>query len=504
MSRGVASRRDGPNRREGAGRGARRAEAPGAESPASQQLEQPDLAAIQALAPGLGGTRLNGALGETGAGTLSPALLRGLQRTAGNAAVGALIARDEAAVAAPAAGPSIKNTATFPEKELGEKELDYVTVTLSLGGSIDYEYTPAATPATGTPAASPQASTSTSASPSPENTTAPPPQADGSNGPTPLPSPKDGEVKGSGGINAGPDGGKYQAEVGIEFEKRATGILEGCTPKAKIGGETDGDKGGKLGVEFSLEGDKFEPKFAFNLFEMDAQKGIHFAQLETAVDWKIHEWTFNAADGTALKITPKATLKVAIEPNYEAIFQYLLEEGGAEVVAEVAIAGGMILIGVVTIVATLATLGDGEDEAKAIDNAEKAKDQIVSGFVMGATGEPGDFKDDFTMEGYLRGKQWRDDLTAGNRGRGIPVPPSVLDTKAKELKEQLRAGAEKTATQMMHDELVRRYWEIHYAQRLIPWSEIDTVFMMLMEGQGFGRPGPQEGKNASGASLLPE
>ena len=47
-------------------------------------------------------------------------------------------------------------------------------------------------------------------------------------------------------------------------------------------------------------------------------------------------------------------------------------------------------------------------------------------------------------------------------------------------------------------------WEIHYIQKKIPWAEIDTVFMMLMEGQGFGRPQPQEGKNVGGPSVLPE
>jgi hypothetical protein len=41
--------------------------------------------------------------------------------------------------------------------------------------------------------------------------------------------------------------------------------------------------------------------------------------------------------------------------------------------------------------------------------------------------------------------------------------------------------------------LVEKYWDIHYVERYLPFSEIATRYMMLMEGNGFGRPGP-EGK----------
>src|SRR5262249_35738617 len=157
---------------------------------------------------------------------------------------------------------------------------------------------------------------------------------------------------------------------------------------------------------------------------------------------------------------------------YEAIFKYLLEEGGIEVVADAAIAGGLILGGVAAIAGTLLTLGDGEDEARAIDNAEKARTQLVAGFVGAATAQKVDIKDDFTMEGSLRGRQWRDDLQAGRRGRGIPVPPSVIDEKSKEAEAKIRESATKTANDILHGELVRRYWEIHYIQREVPWAEI--------------------------------
>ena len=427
---------------------------------------------------------------------LQPASLLRLQRTVGNHATVALLrgepgrlrrrpvaqrTRTAQRAEGPAA-PSFKATYNLPEKELGQRDLGYVEATLSVSGLVDYEVTP----------------------PPP---TAPPAEGGGgppaSGGPTPLPSPGSGEVKGSGGVSSGGDGMKYQAEVGVEFEKRAVGLFEGSTPKAKFGGEANADQG-KLGLEFSMEGERFEPKFAFNLVEMDAQKGIHFASLETGIDWKIHEWTFVAKDGASVKVTPKVALKVVLEPDYERIFTYLLEEGGAEVAMEAAVAGGMIMAAAVTIVGFLMTLGDGEAEARAIDNASRARRQLVAGFTAGATGEDMQFSDDFTMEGHNRGTQWRNDLRQGKLGKGIPVPPSVLDEKTKENRAKIESSATATANQLMHEALVQRYWEIHWVRRELPFEKIDTIFMMLMEGQGFGRPEEQEGKNAAGASVLPE
>ena len=439
--------------------------------------------------------------GAAGIGRLPPSALLGLQRSAGNAATVALLQREAAAgqAAAPAtaggppvlqreggggAGLSVKHTYTFPDKKLGEKDLSYVQATASLGGSIDYEVTPPPAPASAP--------------------TGPAPTPAGSGGePTPLASPGGPQVKGSGGLNVSADEVKYQAEVNLEFEKRAVGLFEGSTPKAKFGGEASGDKG-KLGLEFSMEGQDLEPKFAFNLVEMDPQKGIHFATLEAAIDWKIHEFTHTASDGAALKVTPKATFKVALEPNYERIFMYLLEEGGAAVAAEALVAGGMIAAGAIAIVGFLITLGDGEAEARAVDNAVDARRKLVLGFVAGATGEPMTPGDDFTMEGHNRGVQWRNDLKSGQLASGVPVPPSVIDEKSKESKTKIEESAQRTATQIMRGALVQRYWEIHYINREIPWAEIDHVFMMLMEATGFGVPQPQEGKNVGGASVLPE
>ena len=469
---------------------------PAPNPPEPTRTPMPAVASVPVQGTG-SGPRVGAIPAGPGIGRLPPSAILGLQRSAGNAATLALLQREAAGGPAPVAGlPAVqreggggvalsaKHTYTFPDKKLGQKDLSYAQATASLGGSIDYEVTPPPAPATA-PAG-------------------PTPSPGGSGGePTPLPSPGGPQVKGSAGVNASAEDVKYQAEVGVEFEKRAVGLFEGSTPKAKFGGEASGDKG-KLGVEFSMEGQDLEPKFAFNLLEMDAQKGIHFATLEAAIDWKIHEFTHTASDGAALKITPKATFKVALEPNYERIFMYLLEEGGAAVAAEALIAGGMIAAGAFAIVGFLLTLGDGEAEARAIDNAVASRQKLVLGFVAGATGEQITPGDDFTMEGRNRGIQWRNDLKAGQRGNGVPVPPSVIDEKSKENKAKIEESAQRAATGIMRGALVQRYWEIHYISREVPWAEIDHVFMMLMEATGFGVPQPQEGKNVAGASVLPE
>lgn len=416
---------------------------------------------------------------------LPPSALLALQRSAGNTATLALLQRQGIRPGRPGtfppvvqrngvATPSIKHTYTFPELPLAKRDAGYVEVSAAVVGSIDYEVTapPPAGAAPPTPAAPP-----------------PTPAA----GPTPLPSPGGPEVKSSGGVSASAEGLKYQAEVGLEWEKRATGIFEGMTPKAKFGGEANADSG-KLGVEMSMEGKNLEPKFGFTLAEIDAQKGIKFATLEAGVDWKIREWEYTASDGAKLKITPKATLKVAIQPNYERIFIYLVEQGGATVAAEALLAGGMIFIGAFTIVGFLITLGEGSAYAQAIDDAGIAREQLVRGFVVGATGQDMTADDKFTGKGNQLGRQWREELKSGKRG-GVPVPLSVIDEKSKENQSKIETSAKQAANQVMHNALVVRYWEIHYIQRNVPWAEIDSIYTMLMEGQGFGKPQPQEGKN---------
>ena len=455
-------------------------------------------AAMSSRARGAGPLAHDGAIP---AAAMGPSATLELQRAAGNRATSAMIQRDSAPTrlswlesgpavqrqgdsALPAVKPpSVKNSCSIPDQKLGERDLGYVTAKLTFGGSADFEVRLPAAP---------------EASPAGLSGAEP---GDAAGGPTPHPASSSGEVEGSLGISAkGGDTG-YQAEVGIEFEKRATGLFEGITPKVKIGGEAKADSG-KLGIEFSASGWSVEPKFAFNLAEVDAQEGIHFATLEAGVDVPMPSFSCQASDGATLKVTPKVTYTVAIEPNYERILQYLIEVGGEAVAAEALIAGGMIIAGAAAIVGTLATLGDGEAEAKAIDNAELARRQVVAGFVAGATRVDIAVSDDFTMEGCNRGRQWRADLQTGQGTSGIPVPANVIDTKSREHEAQIRASAMAAANQLLHDELVRRYWDIHWAMRKLPWADIDTVFMMLMEGQGFGRPAAQEGKDASGSSIL--
>lgn len=448
-----------------------------------------------ALGPGLAVATAPGSLGRGGL-PVPPSSLLALQRSAGNAATLALLQRPSLQRAGAPTTPlvvqrngggvatSAKHTVKFPDLKLMEKDAGYVEVGAAVSGSVDYEMT-----APPPPAAAPQAP-------------APPPAP---TGPTPLPSPGGAEVSASGGANVSAEGLKYQAEVGVAWEKRATGIFEGMTPKAKIGGEADADSG-KLGVEMSLEGEKLEPKFGFTLAEMDPQKGIKFAALEAGVDWKIKEWEFTASDGAKLKVTPKATLTFTIQPNYERIFLYLVEQGGATVAAEALVAGSIIFVGAFTIVGFIITLGEGEQYAQAIDDAGAARKKLVEGFTAGATGEDVNADDKFAAKGLELGRKWREDLKSGKKG-GVPVPTVVIDEKSKENQSKIRSSAEQTANQLMHNALVVRYWEIHYVQRNLPWAEIDSIYSMLMEGQGFGKPQPQEGKNykpQEGEMGLPE
>ena len=442
-----------------------------------------DTALREGFAPG--GPR---ALGRVATSPASPAFVggartvRALQRSAGNAAVTRLLQRtsatrvaqrDPGATVAPTA---VKHTLTLPDHSLGKKEVSYAQVGAAVGGVIDFEFTPASAPA-------PSAAPAPAAAPDPAG-----------GGPT---------VKGAAGVNATPDGARYQAEVTAEFEKRTEGLFAGCTPKAKLGGEV-GKDGSKLGIEFSMEGQNFEPKFAFNLLEISQNDGIHFAVLEAALDWKMAEFPFTTADGTAIKISAKPTVKVKIEPNYRKIFMQLAEEAAITLGAEALIAGGMILIGAATIGGFILTYGDGADYAKAIDHAEAARTKIVAGFVAGALNEDMTFADDFSMEGHNWGAQWRRDVSAGKNAKGLPIPKKVMDDKAKEFRTQIRSSAEKTANQILHQALVERYWEIHYIQKWAGIGSIDTIFMMLMEGQGFGRPGAEEGRSGSGTSVLGE
>lgn len=271
-----------------------------------------------------------------------------LQRAAGNAAVSRLLQRQPPA--APAKPPTVasvglvKHTFTVPDKKIGaEKDVGYATAQFKIGGSIDLEITPL------------QAATAPGA-PSGDVT-----------------------LKGSGGVNAG-DGTKYQAEVTAEFEKRVGGILDGCTPKAKVGGEA-GKEGSKLGLEVSLEGQRFEPKFGFTVIDVGKDE-VKFATLEAAVDWKIHEWNYKASDGADIKIAPKATPKLAIEPNYKRIIQAIAEEGvegAATLTIDAALMAGPPLLAAVVIAQGIYMAGEkGELHRTILEGAVDARQAAMS------------------------------------------------------------------------------------------------------------------------------
>jgi hypothetical protein len=391
-------------------------------------------------------------------------------------------------------GPSatVKHTVTLKDREFKDilNGSTYAKAVPAIGGAIDFEFE-SDSPA---PAAGP--ATTTSSAPTPGTPSSPASPASAGKGP---------EIKSAYGANATQEKGlSLQAEVVAEFEKQTDGLLSGMTPKVKLGGEAAGDRG-KLGIEFSAEGQHFEPKFAFNLLEVGDGK-VEFLSLEAAVDWKMfpNGISFTTFDGTKVKISPKPTVKLKIQPNYEKILQTLVEEAAATIGAEALIAGGMIFAGAFAITGFILTYGDGKAYAAAIENAEKGRRSIVEGFVAGATGADYAIKDDMGMEGHNHGSNWRRNLGSGDNKSGLPVPRKAIDQKTKEHTTQIHDSAFKTASSIMHDALVERYWEIHYLQRNLPWAEIATTFKMLMEGQQFGRPTPEEGRTGGGVSVLPE
>jgi hypothetical protein len=396
--------------------------------------------------------------------------LASMQRSAGNTAVQHMLAQpvQRSPMIQRQIAASKKSQYTFPDRKLGKKSLSYAQATLKAGGVIEYEVTPP----TG-PAGSAKSGTDVSvigSNKAPEG---------------------GGGTKVSGGVNAGPDSAAYQAEVSHEFEKRTDGWLSGWTPKAKIGGEAGG-KGYKLGLEGSIEGENIEPKFGFTFFEADNKGEITFAALEVAVELKLLTFKHTFSDGATATVTVKPTFKVTIEPDYEKLLQWFLEEVAAVVGAEVLIAGGFILGGVFIVAGTLLTLGDGEDMARIVEEAEKYRKAYVNGFVTEITQGGASFNDDYTMEGANRGRQWIEDLKTGAGSKGVPIPASVLKEKVKEHRAPAEAAATAAINAYLHSLLVKGYWDIHYISKWMGGGRIDTVFKMLMEGQGFGRPNDGE------------
>ncbi len=444
-------------------------------------------------APAVGGPAAMRLLGDAGDDGSRQRLFASLQRSAGNAAVSEMLwPPPEGPRQAPQAGQpgraervsrpaqdgpvverepvvqrvgvSTKHNFTSPDFELGSKDLSYAKATLAVSGTVEYEVTPpTGPPGSVTPGGE---SSGLGSNKAPEG---------------------GGGTKVSGGMNVTKEGGAYQAEISHEFEKRTEGWLAGWVPKAKIGGEA-GAGGYKLGLEGSIEGQNIEPKFGFLFFEADNKGEIKFAQLEVGVDIKLSSFKYTCSDGATAQVSIKPTVKVKIEPNYARLLTWFLEECATAVTAEMLIVGSFVAGGLLAVGGALLTIGEGEEYAKAIDDAAKARTDYVNAFVAQITtgNAPGD--NEYTAGGRSRGDQWINNLKLGTGAKGVPIPESVLKEKVKEHQAEATAKATAAVNAQLHALLVRRYWEIHYIQKAMGIEHIDNVYKMLMEAVGFGQP----------------
>jgi hypothetical protein len=378
-----------------------------------------------------------------------------LQQLAGNRAVAGLIAPNRAPVAqrAPAAAPvavqrqvagSFKTGFTFPDWKVGDKSFAYAKASLKVGGAYECEVTPAG----------------------------------GESAATSV----------SGGPSLSPDASKYQVEVKHKFSKIATDWFGSWTPEAEISGDTAGEY--KLGLAGVLGGEDVDFSFGFSFLEADGKGSIEFAKLDAVATLKTFSFDFVAADGTKVSASVKPKVTLAISPDYAALLRFFLQRCAAVVTSELALVGGVVLGGAGLIAGYILTLADGEKIATIVDQAVIARRDYINGFMAGITpGSDYAFDNDYKMEGHNRGSQWLSDLKTGVGKEGMPVPVSVIREKVAEHQASARAAATAAVNAYLHQLLVQQYWEIHWGRKFFGYP-METIFLMLMEDQGFGRPGP--------------
>ena len=332
--------------------------------------------------------------------------------------------------------PAAKHTFTSPELKTPDLDLEYVKGKYVLSGSVDYEVTQ--------------------------------PASSGGEKQGEGPGTK---LKSSGGVAASLEAPKYQAEVQAEFEKHTTDLLGQITPKVKLGAEAGADKS-KLGVEFSVEGQTFEPKFAMNFLEFNAkeEKPFTFFNLEAAFDWKIHEWLFTTSDGANVKITPKVTPKLVIEPNYVKLGQWLAREAVFDAAMDFAVLG----VGVATIAATAYEMAyaaeEGQQEMQAALQAKadiisycKAYDTVMKGFDLPAGSR--------AAEGGAAAKQ----VLASRANVGLPR--EAISAAARQSGRDFALDVYPALRQQTRQELIRKWDSEH---------KVKAFLVSLVSGEGGG------------------
>lgn len=159
------------------------------------------------------------------------------------------------------------------------------------------------------------------------------------------------------GVTATPGDIGAQAEIQKQWEPIALSKLGSFKPTAKGGGNLT-KKGGEIGVEGGVEGEKFSTSLKFTIISTDFEKGgIEFPTLTSQWEFPVFKpEPMNLSGGRQASTDIKAKFDFKFKPNYKAIAKWLTEalaelglEGAATLGLELAVITGPIIAMAVTI-----------------------------------------------------------------------------------------------------------------------------------------------------------
>ncbi len=252
--------------------------------------------------------------------------------------------------------------------------------------------------------------------------------------------------------------GAYEAEVSREFGKVCSEWAGNWVPSAKINRKV-GSNESSLGLEGSLSGEQFDPKFAIKLF--DAKNGqIEFVQPQISVSLKPLSFAFTDEPGNTYKVSCTPTAKAYLKPDYTKLFKWFMEEAAKRVATELSAGTLDLALPAVVAVGGAALIGldviDIDRRVRLTDILRARAIQIIDaqGVYERAlmTGEPGTLHPRAAEEGLrarqrLAEKAWVDPSLFSQLGQlpefaefGFMVP--VMLQLEKKMHEGLDAWAE--------------------------------------------------------------